>query len=408
MAVQGAVGIAVRHAAVIDDDIVAIAAAGPACHLHIAAGGCVDGRTARGRQIDAGMQPVDAGHRILTPAVLAGNAGIALQRAGKAGKAQLRLTGCSRCDRLLDLFFDCLIVQLVRFNGRLRCLLGLLGVLCRELCRRDAAVQLALLGLHLVVLGIQLCLLALQLLALGFQLHLICFQSALGGLHIVHDLGIFDGDILHDLVEGQQLIQVVHRAQHGHTAAIAQLLHRRHMLFEIVPLAVDLGLLLGDLRFLGADLLLGLADAVLHRRDLGAQHTDLRLNDAHALLQLTFQRLCRSFLFLCVRKLLFVLVDGFGKAVQLVLQAGHTGGCRGRVKAYACHKTRGRQTQADAPQQLTAGRLRPGMARRVAGHLKPEGLCMKCFFHVRLLSIIHSGVCGWRTCCPDHPQQHRR
>ena len=51
VAVQGAVGIAVRHAAVIDDDVVAIAAAGPACHLHIATGGCVDGGTARRSQI---------------------------------------------------------------------------------------------------------------------------------------------------------------------------------------------------------------------------------------------------------------------------------------------------------------------------------------------------------------------
>ena len=36
------------HFAVIDDDIVAVAAAGPAGHLHIAAGGCVDGRACGG------------------------------------------------------------------------------------------------------------------------------------------------------------------------------------------------------------------------------------------------------------------------------------------------------------------------------------------------------------------------
>ena len=67
-------------------------------------------------------------------------------------------------------------------------------------------------------------------------------------------------------------------------AAVAQLLHGSHVLFKITPLAVDLGLLLGDLAFLGGDFLLGLANVVLHSSDLGAQHTDLRLNDAHALL----------------------------------------------------------------------------------------------------------------------------
>ena len=354
------------------------------------------------------MQSVHAGHRILTPAVLAGNAGIALQRAGKAGKAQLRLAGCSGRDQLLDLFLDGLIVQLVRFNSGLCRLLGLLGILCRKLRRRNAAIQLALLCLHLVVLGIQLRLLALQFLALGLQLHLVRFQFGLGRLHVVHDLGIFDGDILHDLVEGEQLIQVVHCAQHGHASAVAQLLHGSHVLFKIAPLAVDLGLLLGDLAFLGGDLLLGLANVVLHSSDLGAQHADLRLNDAHALLQFTFQRFCSSFLFLCVRKLLLVLVDGFGKAVQLVLQAGHAGGCRGRLEADACRKAYRRQAQTHAAQQLAAGRLRPCMARRMAGHLQPEGLCMKCFFHVRLLSITRSGACGWRTYCPDHPQRHRR
>ena len=48
--------------------------------------------------------------------------------------------------------------------------------------------------------------------------------------------------------------------------------------FKIAPLAVDLGLLLGDLAFLSGDLLLGLANVILHSSDLGAQHTDLRLN----------------------------------------------------------------------------------------------------------------------------------
>ena len=184
----------------------------------------------------------------------------------------------------MDLFLDGLIVQLVRFNSGLCRLLGLLGILCRKLRRRNAAIQLALLCLHLVVLGIQLRLLALQFLALGLQLHLVRFQFGLGRLHVVHDLGIFDGDILHDLVEGEQLIQVVHCAQHGHASAVAQLLHGSHVLFKIAPLAVDLGLLLGDLAFLSGDLLLGLANVILHSSDLGAQHTDLRLNDAHALL----------------------------------------------------------------------------------------------------------------------------
>ncbi len=59
VAVQGAVLVAIGHFAVVDDDIVAVAAAGPARHLHIAAGGCVDGRAARGGKVGTGVEFVD-------------------------------------------------------------------------------------------------------------------------------------------------------------------------------------------------------------------------------------------------------------------------------------------------------------------------------------------------------------
>ena len=45
--VQGGIGIAIGHFAVVDDNVVAIAAGRPASHLHIAAGGCVDRRASR-------------------------------------------------------------------------------------------------------------------------------------------------------------------------------------------------------------------------------------------------------------------------------------------------------------------------------------------------------------------------
>ena len=367
------------------------------------------------------MQLVHAGHRVLAPAVLAGDAGIALERAGKASKAQLRLAGSSGRDQLLDLLFDRLIVQLIGLDGCLSRCLGLLCVGRRHLRGRNAAVQLALLGLHLAVLGVQIRLLALQLGALvfqlclvAFQLDLVRFQIGLGGLHVVHDLGILHRDILHDLVEGQQLIQVVHGAEHGDAAAVPQLLHGGHVLFEIAPLAVDLGLLVGDLAFLfgdlgflAADLLLGLADAVLHGGDLAAENGDLILDDAHPLGQLTFQCLGGRLLLFGVGKFFFVLVDGLGKLVQLVLQAGHAGGCRGGVhrdaeqQAGCCH------AQADTPHKAGTGRLRLCVPGSAAGQLEPERLCMTCFFHVRLPFLTRSGACGWRTCCPDHPRWHR-
>ena len=289
--VQGGIGIAIGHFAVVDDNVVAIAAGRPACHLHIAAGGCVDRRAAGCRKVDTGMELVYAGDRVLAPAVLAGDAAITLQRAGKAAKAQLRLAGRGCGDHLLDLLFHGLVVQLVGFNGCLCLLLRRLCLGSGKLCRRDAVVQLALLALHLGILAVQLTLLALQLCPFGFQTGLLLFQRGLivlqlllGRLHVVHDLGVLDGDILHHLVKGKQLVQVVHRAEHGYAAAVPQLLHGGHVLFEIIPLTVDLVLLLLDLgllvRDLGlhhTDLLFLLANAVLHRSDLAAEHTDLIL-----------------------------------------------------------------------------------------------------------------------------------
>ena len=104
------------------------------------------------------------------------------------------------------------------------------------------------------------------------------------------------------------------------------------MLFKIVPLVIDLVLLLLDLgllvRDLGlhhADLLFLLADAVLHCGDLTAQHADLILQDGDPFLQLAFQRLGGGLLLFGIRQLLFVLVDGLGKLIQLGLQTGHAG-----------------------------------------------------------------------------------
>ena len=285
------------------------------------------------------MELVHAGNRVLTPAVLAGDAAVTLQRAGKTAKAQLWLAGRGRGDQLLDLLFHGLIVQLVGFNGCLCLLLRRLCLGSGKFCRRDAVVQLALLALHLGVLAVQLTLLALQLCLFGFQTSLLLFQRGfivlqplLGGLHVVHDLSVLDRDILHHLIEGKQLIQVIHRTEHGHTAAVPQLLHGSHVLFKIVPLVIDLVLLLLDLgllvRDLGlhhADLLFLLADAVLHCGDLTAQHADLILQDGDPFLQLAFQRLGGGFLLFGIRQLLFVLVDRLGELIQLALQTGHAG-----------------------------------------------------------------------------------
>ena len=178
----------------------------------------------------------------------------------------------------------------------------------------------------------QLCLFGFQTSLLLFQRGLIVLQPLLGGLHVVHDLGVLDRDILHHLIEGKQLIQVIHRTEHGHTAAVPQLLHGSHVLFKIIPLALDLVLLLLDLgllvRDLGlhhADLLFLLADAVLHRGDLAAEYTDLILQNGDPLLQLAFQRLCGRFLLFGIRQLFFVLIDRLGKLIQLALQTGHAG-----------------------------------------------------------------------------------
>ena len=422
--VQGGVGIAIGHFAVVDDNVVAVAAGGPACHLHIAAGGCVDGRAAGGCKVDTGMELVHAGNGVLAPAVLTGNTGVTLQRAGKAAKAQLRLAGRGCCDQLLDFLFHSLVVHLVGFNG---CLCLLLCRLCfgsRELCRRDAAVQLALLALHLGVLAVQLALLALQFCLLGFQTGLLLFQRGLivlqpllGGLHVVHDLGVLDGDILHHLVEGKQLVQVVHRTQHGHAAAVPQLLHGSHVLFKIVPLVVDLvlllldlGLLVRDLALHHADLLFLFANVVLHRGDLAAEHTDLILQNADPLLQLAFQRLGGGLLLFGVRQLLFVLIDGLGELVQLSLQTGHAGiagSRRGRVHRGRQQQADTGQPKADRPDQLVAGAFRPGVPAGIRA-CEPEGLCVHCFTHkTRLLSVTHSDVYGERTYCPRRLRWHR-
>ena len=285
------------------------------------------------------MEFVHAGDGVFTPAVLTGDAAVTLQRAGKAVEAQLRLAGRGRCDQLLDLLFHGLVIQLVGFDGRLRLLLRCLCLSSSKLCCGDAAVQFALLALHLGVLAVQFTLLALQFCLLSLQTGLlllqrglIVLQPLLGGLHVVHDLGVLDRDILHHLIEGKQLVQVVHRTEHGHAAAVPQFLHGSHVLFKSIPLVIDLVLLLLDLgllvRDLGlhhADLLFLLANAVLHCGDLTTQHADLILQDGDPFLQLAFQRLGGGLLLFGVRKFLFVLVDRLGKLIQLALQAGHAG-----------------------------------------------------------------------------------
>ena len=322
----------------VDDDIVAVAAAGPARHLHIAAGGCIDGRAARGGKVGTGVELVDPRNGVLAPAVLTGNAAITLERADEAGKAQGGLGGSGRSDHLLDLLLDGLIVHLVRFNGGLRVLLGLLCLGSAHLGGGHAGVELVLLGTHLAVLGIQICLFALQLAALGFQRQLIAFQRFLGVLHVVQDLGVLDGDVLHDLVEGQQLIQVVHRRQHGNAATVPQLLHGSHVLLEIPPLVGDLRFFFGDLLLLDGDLLFLQADAVLHLGDLTLQHADLALDHRDLFLQLRFQRLGGLLLLFGIGQFLFVLYNGLGELIQLVLQRTHAGGRAGRIDRHAQHK----------------------------------------------------------------------
>src|SRR5699024_1452580 len=56
MAVQGGIGLAVAHGAVVDDDVVAVAAGAPPGHRDVAAGGRVDGGAARGGKVDAAVQ----------------------------------------------------------------------------------------------------------------------------------------------------------------------------------------------------------------------------------------------------------------------------------------------------------------------------------------------------------------
>ena len=250
----------------------------------------------------------------------------------------------------------------------------------------------------------QLCLFGFQTGLLLFQRGLIVLQPLLGRLHVVHDLGVLDGDILHHLVEGKQLVQVVHCTEHGHTAAVPQLLHGSHVLFEIIPLSIylvllllDLGLLVRDLGLHHTDLLFLLANAVLHCGDLTAQHADLILQNGDPLLQLAFQRFCGRFLLFGVRKLLFVLIDRLGKLIQLALQAGHAGAigsCRGRIHRSRQQQADTGQPKADRPDQPAAGAFRPGVPGGIRA-CEPEGLCVHCFTHkTRLLSVTHSDVCG--------------
>ena len=250
----------------------------------------------------------------------------------------------------------------------------------------------------------QLCLFGFQTSLLLFQCGFIVLQLLLGGLHVVHDLGVLDGDILHHLVEGKQLVQVVHCTEHGHTAAVPQLLHGSHVLFEIIPLTIDLillfldlGLLVRDLGLHHTDLLFLLANAVLHRSDLVAEHTDLILQNCDPLLQFAFQRLGGGLFLFGVRQLLFMLVDGLGKLIQLTLQAGHAGAigsCRGRVHRGCQQQADTGQPKADHTDQLAAGAFRPGVPGGIRA-CEPEGLCVHRFTHkTRLLSVTHSDVCG--------------
>ena len=192
MAVEGGVGVAVRHFAVVDDDVVAVAAAGPSGHLYIAAGGCVDGGAGGGSEVGARVELVDTRDGVLAPAVFTGDAGIALEGADEAAEAQLRLAGRCGCDELLDLLFDGLVVHLIRLDGRLRVLLGLLSLGGAQAGLLDAGVQLVLLALHLLILGTQLGLFVLQLGALRHKLGAVVHKALSGSLHGVKDLGILD------------------------------------------------------------------------------------------------------------------------------------------------------------------------------------------------------------------------
>jgi len=147
---------------------------------------------------------------------------------------------------------------------------ALLGLSGAQTGLLDAVVELALLGLHLLVLGVQLSLFVLQLGALLHELGAVGHKGFLRSLHVVEYLGVLHRDVLHDLIEGQKLVQIVHRLEHGDAAAVPQLLHGGHMALEIVPLVGDLLLFPGDLILLGGDLLLFDTDAVLHLGDLGS------------------------------------------------------------------------------------------------------------------------------------------
>ena len=152
------------------------------------------------------------------------------------------------------------------------------------------------------------------------------------------------------------------------------------MLLEIPPLVGDLRFFFGDLLFLGGDLLFLQADAVLHLGDLALQHADLALNHRDLFLQLRFQRLGGLLLLFCIGQFLFVLYNGLGELIQLVLQAGHAGSRRGRVDRNAQQQAGRCQKQAGGAH----GPAVPGGGFCVGGgihEVQAEARRVFCLFH---------------------------
>ena len=298
------------------------------------------------------MQLIHAGDGVGAVAVLAGDAAVAAQGADKAGEAQVALLGGRRGNDGLDLALDGLVVHFVRLDGFLGLPLGGFGFFLGHLGLGDAGGQLALLGLHLVVFGVQAGLLGLQAGFFAGQLLVVVFQLQLGGLEGVQHLGLLDRDVLHHLVEGQQLVQVGHRRQHGHAAALPQLLHGPHKGLEVRPLVVDVELFLVDLGLFGGDLLLLLANGVLHLGDLPFQDHDLALDDGDLIPQVLFQRRGGALPLFGVGQLLPVLRHAGLDLFQPLLQVGNAGG---RIRlghgAGRDHQAEGRRQQADRPPQ---------------------------------------------------------
>ena len=398
MAVQGGVGLAVPHGTVVDHHIVSVAAGAPAGHRYIAAGGRIDGRAARRRKVDAAVQLVHSGDGVGAVAVLRGDAAVTAQRADKAGEAQFALLGRCRGDDGLDLSLDGLVVHLIRLDGLLGSLLGGLRLLLGQLRLGDAGGQLALLGLHLVVFGVQIGLLGLQGSLFAGQLLVIVFQFLFGGFQLVQHLGLLDRDILHHLIEGEQLVQVGDRRQHRHAAAFPQFLHGAHKGLEVVPLVFDVQFFLVDLGLLGRDLLLLLTDGVLHLGDLPGQHRDLALDHLDLLAQILLQRSGGVLPFFGVGQLLPVLGHTGLDLLQLLLQVRDTGRRhRRRYAADGGHQAQRCGQQTDRP---TQPRAQPGL------------LGVFCPLHrktpfVQAFWITRSDACGWRTGCPGRPPGRR-